>query len=286
MGCSYEVKISGQFGAVRQLDFFSEEISHSRRRLPVHLDLSGVEFMRPLAVMATVLFFEKMLARRREVRVTFPRHPGVLNYLVGIGLPDIMNQLGEWEWPNDFPQEATKGLRPMIRLTRFSTSDEIERISTQMEGVFDADSVLPGTLRYACYYVFSELADNVVNHSESCGYVLGQRFEYQEGPVIDMAVGDCGTGVMKALWRNPDLRPQLRDDRAALQLAMKDGVTSIPDLYRGYGLGYVNRELSTAGRRLVIRSGKAVGSWKEGKRIQLYQCGDSVGTLAHAVIPC
>lgn len=286
MGDPYEVTISGRFGAVRQLEAFSDDVRHRRRRLPVHLDLSRVWFMRPLAVIGTVLFMEEMISRGRDMQVTFPQNAGVLNYLVAIGLPDVMEQFGEWRWPEDFPQKATQGLRPMIKVTGFSSSDDIERIASQMEQVFDTDSILPSTLRFACYQVFSELADNVLHHADTGGYVLAQRFEYKEGPVIDITVGDGGIGMKQALWRNARLRPQLRDDRAAVRLALIDGVTGTSDPHRGFGLGHVNEELSVAGRKLVLRSGGAVGSWKEGRRTQLYECGASIGTLVHAVIPC
>jgi len=283
---SYEVRIAGQFGAVRQLDRFSDELVH-RRRLPVHIDLAGVTFMRPLAVVGLVLFLEAMLARGREIHITLPGRPGVLNYLVAIGLPEIMNLLGTWSWPEDFPKEATKGLRPMVKLSRFSTADDVDRLSEQMADVFSSDSLLPTTLGPACHSVFSELADNVLIHADAGGYVLAQRFEYQVGPIIDITIGDLGIGVRKSLWRNAALRASLADDSSALRMAMTDGVTSIVgDRYRGYGLGQVRAELSALGRRLVVRSGTAVGTWKEGRAISIYECGVSKGTLVHAMVPC
>ena len=145
MGKPYEIKISGQFSAVRQLEAFSDDIRQRRRRLPVHLDLSRVRFMRPLAVVGTVLFMEEMISRGRTLQVAFPQNAGVLNYLVGIGLPDVMDQLGEWQWPESFPEKATQGLRPMIKVTRFSSSDEIERISIQM----DRSMTMHGTMSYS-----------------------------------------------------------------------------------------------------------------------------------------
>ena len=144
-----------------------------------------------------------------------------------------------------------------------------------------------GSLLKPCHVVFSELAENVVAHSGSHGFVLAQRYEYKEGPVIDIAVGDCGIGVRRALWKNPALRRKLTDDREALVLAMTDGVTGIArDRYRGYGLGHVSAELTAPGRWLVLRSGNASAYWREGQRTRVSSCGDSVGTLVHAVIPC
>lgn len=282
----YSITVQGSFRAVRQLDHFSEEIAR-RRRLPLEIDLSEVSFMRPLAVVGTVMLLETMISRGREITFVFPRSPGTLNYLLAIGMPEVMDDLGSWKWPEDFPRSATKGLRPMIKLTKFSLTGEIDRIAEQMADVFDRDLPGLGALLKPCHVVFSELADNVVTHSSSSGYVLAQRFEYEEGPVIDITVGDCGVGIRRALSRNPELKPRLTDDREALALAMTDGVSSIyGDPYRGYGLGHVGAELSQRGRWLVVRSGNAIGHWKEGKRIEVSQCGASIGTLVHTVIPC
>ena len=282
----YEVELPAQFGSLRQLDRLSGDAINYRRRKPVHVDLHEVTFIRPLAVVGIVQFLETMIRRGRPVRVSFPSHPRILNYLVAIGLPDMMNRLGTWAWPEGFPIEAPQGLRPVIRLTSFAGSEEVETISQQMQDVFTNDSILPVSLSAPCYQVFAELADNVVNHAKSSGYVLAQRYEYKEGPVIDIAIGDCGIGVRRSLFQNRMLRPKLTDDSAALRLAMKDGVTRVPDEYRGYGLGYVRSELSSPGRKLVVRSGTAIAVWHEGRPVRVYDCKAFVGTLAHAIIPC
>ncbi len=281
----YSIKLPGpRFGAVRQLECFAEEVRH-RRRLPVLVDMRGVKFIKPLAVVAIVMFLQGMIARGRQPWVAFPSHPGVLNYLLAIGLPEMMDQLGQWNWPSDFPREAPEGLRPMVRLTKFSTTDDVERIAEEMANVFVMEGL--GSLLKPSHVVFSELAENVVAHSGSPGFILAQRYEYAEGPVIDIAVGDSGMGVRQALSGNPKLRPKLTDDRQALVLAMTDGVTGVAaDRYRGYGLGHVSAELVASGRWLVVRSGRATGYWREGRRISVSACGESFGTLVHAVIPC
>ena len=279
----YLVKLPRRFGGVRQLECFSDEISH-RRRLPVCVDMRGVTFIRPLGVVATVMFIQEMEQRNRPMIVEFPNNVGVLNYLLQIGLPAMMNELGSWKWPADFPQEATPKLRPMITLRRFRTADDVEQIAQEMTETFvDADV---SSLLSPCHVIFSELADNVITHSLSTGFVLAQRYEYAEGPVIDIAVGDCGVGIRAALWKNRQLRPNITDDKSALVMAMEDGVSGIADPHRGYGLGHVTRELTARDRRLTIRSQGASGYWEEGRRTEVYACGGSVGTLVHAFIPC
>ncbi len=80
-----------------QAECFSEEVSH-RRRLLLRVDMRDVRFIRPLGVVATVMFIHEMVVKRgRPMAVRFPDDVGVLNYLLQIGLPTMMNELGQWD---------------------------------------------------------------------------------------------------------------------------------------------------------------------------------------------
>ncbi len=174
----------------------------------------------------------------------------------------------------------------MINLTKFKTSDEVEQISASIADIFDKELSGLGTLLEPCHVVFSELADNVLTHSGSSGYVLAQRFEYDKGkrPVIDITVGDCGIGLRRSLLKNRSLRRRLGDDWA-VRLAMQDGISGTNEVHRGYGLGHVGVELAAPGRTLVIRSGDEIAYRSRGRTSTLRECGESIGTLVHAVIP-
>jgi hypothetical protein len=241
----YRVIVPHRFGGAYQLECFSEDVRCTRRRLPVIIDMQELVYIKPLAVVGTVMFIDAMLNRGRTVLVGLPAHMGALNYLLEIGFREMMDQIGQWQWPENVPEEAAKGLRPMVRLTRFNTTEEVDRIAEEMSEVFVSEG-LAGLLK-PCHVVFSELAENVVAHSRASGYVLAQRYEYGPGPVIDIAVGDSGVGLRRALWGNLALRSRLVSDKEALRLAMTDGISGIDDPYRGYGLGHVSAELNGHG---------------------------------------
>lgn len=280
----YVVHAGGTFGGGSELDCFSDDLENRRRRRAVTVDLHRVTFMRPQAIVATVIFIEEMIARKRPIFVRFPAQPGVLNYLVGIGLPQVMDELGAWKWPEDFPKAPVRGLRPMVKLTKFESGNDVERIAGEIADIFDSELSGLGTLLQPCHVVFSELADNSLTHSGAPGYVLVQRFEYDSGPVIDITVGDGGIGIRRALGKNRRLRARLVKDWA-VRLAMKDGITGTSDAYRGYGLGHVGAELTAPGREYVIRSDDEIGYFKEGRTTTVKECRPSKGTLVHAVIP-
>lgn len=139
--------------------------------------------MKPLGVIGSLLFIETMLSRSRQLRIRFPDDAGVLNYLVGIGFPEMINTIAPaTTWPTGFPLVATPGLRPVVRVRRFTTSEEVDSIANELTEVFGEMGGM-GSLLAPCYVVFAELGTNVVAHSGAAGYVVAQRFEYKRGPI-------------------------------------------------------------------------------------------------------
>ena len=281
----YEIRVTGEFRAMPQLDCFSTEIDR-RHRLPIYLNLSEVTFMRPLAVVGTIIFLETMISRGRTIRFHWPRRHGVLNYLVGIGLPSALDDLRQWHWPDDFPREPVRRLKPMIKLTKLASTADVERVAGEMIDIFQTDMTGYASLLQPCHLVFSELADNSLAHSGSHAYVLAQKFEYPHGTMIDITVGDGGVGVSRSLAENPAYRSRLSSNEWALSLALQDGVSVTGDPSRGFGLGHVKGELAAPGRSLIMRSSGELAYRTQGRAPIFRECGASVGTLVHSQIPC
>jgi hypothetical protein len=89
----------------------------------------------------------------------------------------------------------------------------------------------PDTLA-AVQYCISELLRNVLEHSSSPegAYVCAHNYSNGQPPRITIAVADCGTGIAAHLGDSYPLAKE--DHRAALQLAMRPGITGArPGIY-------------------------------------------------------
>jgi len=105
--------------------------------------------------------------------------------------------------------------------------------------------------------------------------------------MLEIAVGDCGDGIPVTLGRNPALARRFSNDHEAIVLAIEDGVSCLDDPYRGYGLGYVRHEVTSATKRmLTIRSHSGYAIVYGSGHLYHDSCAYFQGTLAHAVIPC
>jgi hypothetical protein len=99
-----------------------------------------------------------------------------------------------------------------------------------------------------------ELVSNVDEHSRDSesGVVAfagtSSHFEF--------SVSDLGIGVLASLRSNPE-HVSVSDDGKALELSIRDGVSSIPNSGRGYGISYLFRALVGVSGFVRFRSGRS-----------------------------
>ena len=205
------------------------------------------------------------------------------------GVFHVMRDLVSIEGPQ--PEDIIPELppvRPMVPCTHFDNEDDIERLANRMEERFQTELVGYGSILETCHTVFSELATNVANHAESAGgYVLAQQYNDGSGPKVEIAVADCGIGIQASLQRNRKYT-EIPSDADAIELAIKEGVTSLEDHYRGYGLYHVTDNVKKNNdREMTIRSGH--GTMKlQGDGAITKEDGSSLysGTIVNVIIPC
>lgn len=163
---------------------------------------------------------------------------------------------------------------PIQRITRM---EEIERAASRISTLMiraDEDA------RRTLYYVLVELLRNVVQHSQDPvgGVVAAQRMDARQGyprPVIQVAVGDAGIGILSALQVN---HPELDHAEAALTKALEPHISGTFGEGRsgsrynaGMGLFFISEMAKlTAGRLVVATRGAA-----------LYLRGDLEGRERH-----
>ena len=225
-----------------------------------------------------------------EMTIRLPEDAKVRSYLRSAGVFSVMRDLvwfGDPQ-PEDLIPAQTR-LRPMVPCTHFDTEDEIELLANQMEELFHTELMGYGGILETCHTIFSELATNVLNHADSAGgYVLAQQYNYRDGPIVEIAVADCGIGIHASLQKNRN-HEQIVSDADAIELAVKEGVSSLDDRWRGYGLYYVTDGVKqNNNREMTIRSRHGTMTLQGNGKISKREDDSPIysGTIVNVSIPC
>lgn len=114
----------------------------------------------------------------------------------------------------------------------------------------------------------SEVCQNIIEHSETTGFVGIQKYFFQRirKNVVEIAVMDTGIGFKESLSR----RFSFKDDLTAIEKALLQGASRYEDEGRGHGLAGLRRFVTEWNGKLSIRSGTAKASilpeWAWGKK--------------------
>ena len=255
------------------------------------IDFGPVEFIKPVGVVALLATLERLTKLFKMSSLTFslPEDPEVQQYLRMAGVFDVMRRLISFSniQPEDVIPERPPE-RPMVPCRYFDSESDVEQIANQMEE--DFETVLPGrgSILGTCHTAFSELATNVIYHAESGGgYVLAQQYNYSSGPMVEIAVADCGIGIQASLQKNQKYNHILSDEDA-IEEAIKEGVSSLEDSYRGYGLYHVTHDVKgNDNRQLTIRSGCGTMVLQGNGNVRKWKSSPSYsGAILNVTIPC
>ena len=122
----------------------------------------------------------------------------------------------------------------------------IDRVNGAQEDVIWREQVRPllGTLRNnvvdICHHGFTEMFNNVIDHSESQGAMIAVEREPEE---LTIVIADSGVGIFSKLQRIFNLS----DPRHALLELMKGKMTSEPSAHTGEGIFFTSRMFDTFG---------------------------------------
>lgn len=221
----------------------------------VELDASALRFAVPTFLLRLRTFVEWHLSQNHDVIVRCPKRRAVATYMarmqVDAGLPD-----GVFEGlPIVSPKRKSDVLIPITRLREFQDVDELGELLLPLFIGHDPDVAV---FADAMHMATSELCGNGVEHGANplgC-YVAAQRYESPHRRTV-LAVGDLGQGIPRHLKRQI---PDIEDDRRALQLAVRQGVTGTGDDVRGNGFYWVMKTARESRMRyatLDVRSGNA-----------------------------
>jgi hypothetical protein len=154
---------------------------------------------------------------------------------------------------------------PLQRVKRF---DQIEKVASELSSLLVQTRDAEDT-RQTIYYILVEFLRNAVQHSlDPLGAVVGAQLmdktkEYKKRPMIQVAVGDAGIGVLASLT---GMHPDITDPHQALMMAQQPWISSqfargLIGAKQNAGLGlYFTAEMAkrTAGRFLIASRGGAI----------------------------
>ena len=249
----------------------------------VDVDLRECEFVWPPAALWCVVFLALASKRGARCRLLVPSNMGVCVYLKSLGLFDTLKASGVEV--DDRGIGARKDQKTILPITAFETtagaSEVTNRAFERLQGAsFGAANLTPVVTE-----LFSELALNAAQHSESKIGAFGCVQFFESSPRFSCTVADGGIGVRASLCRNEALRPRVSYDWDALELAIRERVSGTGDQHRGIGLYGVSEDVRRPGRSLLLHSG--LGSLEiteelesSARRTRLFP-----GTLAFLSIP-
>jgi hypothetical protein len=175
----------------------------------------------------------------------------------------------------------------ILPVTHFVSTSEAERITNHAFDNLRSANLAGGNLTPVVTELFSELAQNAAQHSESeIGAFACIRFlEASNNARFTCAVADGGIGVRRSLLKNPALQSRVSYDWDALELAVLERISGTGDPHRGIGLFGVREDLRSPGRTLLLHSGLGSLQIREDLQSQARRTRLFPGTLAYLTIP-
>jgi len=236
--------------------------------------LQGMSFIDPYGMVGLLEIGEIYKPEANPKLLYLPESDEVLKYLERMDFFRIAPRYFEFE-PSK-PQMSEKYLRSsysdvLLEITPIEKSDDIHFIVGKVKD--RAHSILTRHLKYGERAIngfivsLSEVCQNIIEHSESKGFVGIQKYHFQNmgKNVVKIAVMDTGIGFRKSLSE----RFSLKSDLHSIEEALIHGASRYTDKGRGHGLAAVRRFVKEWNGKISIRSGTArlsiIPEWAWGK---------------------
>lgn len=251
----------------------------------VDIDLRECGFVLPAAALWCMVYLALASKRGARCRLLVPSNLGVCVFLKSLGLFDMLKSRGVEV--DDRGVGARDDQKTILPITHFETTTDASDITNAAFARLQSADIGAVGLTSVVTELFSELALNAVQHSESEVGAFGcvQVYESERGARFSCTVADGGIGVLESLCRNEAHRSRVNYDWDALELAVRERVSGTGDHHRGIGLYGVSEDVRQPGRSLLLHSG--LGSLEiteelesSARRTRLFP-----GTLASLAIP-
>lgn len=232
------------------------------------INLQNINFIDPYGMVGILEIVDS------KHTVLLPRSEEVIKYLERMDFFRFAGKYFRLEPPD--PWISWKYLRSsytdvLLEITPIEKSDDIHFIVSRVKD--RAQTILANHLGYdgqainGFIVALSEVCQNIIEHSETKGFVGIQKYHFQNlnKNVVKIAVMDTGIGFRKSLSE----RFPLKDDFEAIDKALLQGASRYEEEGRGHGLAAVRRFVNQWNGKLSIRSGTAkislIPKWARGK---------------------
>jgi anti-anti-sigma regulatory factor/anti-sigma regulatory factor (Ser/Thr protein kinase) len=212
-------------------------------------DLSKTTFITPFGLVLLAGTIAECQAQNKKAKYRRPDKSVTQKFLSTIGFNKFF-KIPSNGWPEI--ASANVQLRRLQQIDYFLTDQILQVFGFSLHMTKGVE----GSLKLA----LNELMTNVFDHSESVRgcYVCAQRYSLSKK--IRLCIADFGIGFLAALRRVPKYNT-LRNDYAAIELAVREGITSRIGKDAGYGLAHIQRFIKVNQGKMYILSGKGKILW-------------------------
>ncbi len=238
------------------------------------IDLGNLSFIDPYGMLALLEIGELCLLEDVKKTIALPRSADVCSYLDRMDFFTHAKRYFSLEHAApelSVQHRRNAGSDVLLEITPIERSNDIHYIVGKVRD--RAQAILAAHLHYderainAFIVALSEVCQNIVEHSETKGYVGIQKYRFPKlnRNVVKIAVMDVGVGFRKSLSN----RFPVKSDLEAIDKALLHGASRHADEGRGHGLAAVRRFVTGWQGRLSIRSGTArlsiIPPWSRGR---------------------
>ena len=267
-----EISVTGPFNDTGDLSGY--QVCNNDPRRPefdwesVRIDLSRCEFVRPAGVLWCAVYSLLVAQLGIPCKLTVPSNAGVRAYFNRLGLFEVLESGGIEVDNQGLPYPGQGHL--ILPLTRLNTVPQVEALENSIFDSLTQSKLSSSSLYDHVNWVFGELANNAVEHSDSTiryGYV--QYYDFEAHPRFICAVADGGIGIRASLRKNPDHKNKVPNDVCAIAYALEENVSTCGNT-RGLGLAHIVELVLPPNRELNITSGNGFlhvdGKWQTTSR--------------------
>jgi hypothetical protein len=253
------------------VNLYDQLSSHLDTACSICVDLQYPSFFGLAGVVPLIALISEYSARGWVFDIAIPQEPLMAAYWRSTGW---LQAILEEELPNALMQ---KTYTPIVR---FDNHHTLNAAISDALNVLSISSEYPTGVLSAIEWTLNEIADNVLVHSQTLGWM--QVIARPSRKSIDFVVADCGIGIPTSLRTS---YPQLASDGDALNLAIERGVTRDKTVGQGNGLAGSVRIAEAMGGWLTIVSESAMLRIFDNNKRKLLGLNRFPGTFVEFTIP-
>ena len=243
----YTFSVKGRLNGetARSLNHFVCQHGSALKGKKLILDLYQVERVFPDGAVPIAAIASELQKHKVDIDIIQPRFRDAHNLLHRMLFYHYVS-------PDRFaPPRFTTSRFPIRSFTSYEDQD---KVVTQIIDVCSRELQFSSGMPVAFEWAVNELAGNVIDHAQS--YLgFAQVVSFSSNGNLNLVIADKGVGIFEALSA-----VHSTNERDAILLAMKEGVTGKPERNQGFGLHGASQIVKAARGRLSVSSGSRVYS--------------------------